>query len=78
MIKCINFKGHYEWTERKPRMWTTVFTEEEEKSDIDVQKSEKRTENYIKSVDIRQLIIAANGHFFLLLSSANTESIENF
>ncbi|VDO33710.1 unnamed protein product [Onchocerca flexuosa] len=51
-------QGHYEWTERKPRMWTTVFSEEEEKSDIDMQKHGKSAEDYIKAVDSHHQIVA--------------------
>ncbi|VDK66992.1 unnamed protein product, partial [Onchocerca ochengi] len=51
-------QGHYEWTERKPRMWTTVFSEEEEKSDIDMQKHGKSAEDHIKAVDSRHQIVA--------------------
>ncbi|CAG9537372.1 unnamed protein product [Cercopithifilaria johnstoni] len=51
-------QGHYEWSERKPRMWTTVFTEEEEKHDTDMQKRGKMAENYIQAADSHHQIIA--------------------
>ncbi|KAK6110034.1 hypothetical protein QQG55_38340 [Brugia pahangi] len=42
-------QGHYEWTERKPRMWTTVFTEEEEKNDVNMQKHGRRAKDYMET-----------------------------
>uniref|UniRef100_A0A915PK36 Uncharacterized protein n=1 Tax=Setaria digitata TaxID=48799 RepID=A0A915PK36_9BILA len=54
-------QGLYEWTERKPRMWTTVFTEEEEKGDTDMQKCRK-TKNYVDVADShQQFAINADG-----------------
>lgn len=61
-----NFKRHYEWTERKPRMWTTVFTEEEEKNDTDMQKHGKAAD-YMKATDSHHEIFAVIDGYFLLL-----------
>uniref|UniRef100_A0A1I7VDG3 PH domain-containing protein n=1 Tax=Loa loa TaxID=7209 RepID=A0A1I7VDG3_LOALO len=51
-------QGHYEWAERKPRMWTTVFTEEEEKGNADMQKHEKTAGDYMEVADSHHQIIA--------------------
>lgn len=49
-------------------MWTTVFTEEEEKSDTDMEKGGKRAESYAQAADVHHQIIAViDGHCLLLL-----------
>lgn len=42
----ILFQSQYDWSERKPRMWTTVFNEEEEKSDVDEPKYDRSSQDY--------------------------------
>lgn len=47
-------------------MWTTVFTEEEEKNDTDMQKHGKAAD-YMKATDSHHQIFAVIDGYFLLL-----------